>query len=195
MTDHDFTAGSLKAGPKRPFTQHSGPIHTIVIHYTWAITSDMAQVWKWHKARGWNGPGYHYLIRKDGSIEYGRPEWARGAHTRGHNDGTVGIAYEGGRIPGDDKNGHDTRTAAQKATMTRLIREIQARHPTADKVRGHRQLVATQCPGFDARAWWSKTKAQPAPDGAPAVTEPRSEGGWLAALINAILSIFGRGKA
>jgi N-acetylmuramoyl-L-alanine amidase len=190
----DFTT-PLVTGPRGPFTAHSGPVETIVIHYTWAETSDMAQVWRWHKARKFNGPGYHYLIRKDGSVEYGRPEWARGAHTRGHNDRTIGIAYEGGRIAGDDKNGHDTRTTAQRKTMTRLIRDIQSRRPSATKVRGHRQLVATQCPGFDAQAWWGKTKAQPAPKDAPALTEPRSEKiGWGAIIKAIFAAIFGGRK-
>lgn len=49
---HDFRSGPLREGPLYPFTRHSGPVHTVVIHYTWAIKSSMADVWRWHKARG-----------------------------------------------------------------------------------------------------------------------------------------------
>ena len=28
---------------------------------------------KWHKERGWSGIGYHYVIKRDGQIELGRP--------------------------------------------------------------------------------------------------------------------------
>jgi hypothetical protein len=86
--------------------------------------------------------------------------------------------------------------------MTRLILDIQKRHHKATKVRGHRQLVATQCPGFDAQAWWDKTKAKPARPGAPALTDgPRpqpAKPGAFAALITVmvtfILSLFGGRK-
>ena len=161
----------LERGPKGAFTRHSADPHTIVVHYTWATTSSMADVVSWHNARGFNGTGYHVLVRKDGSLEYGRPLWARGAHVRGYNDRTLGIAFEGGRIPGDNQNGHDTRTPAQKVAMMRAIRDWKERYPTINKVVGHRDLVATQCPGFDAAAWWAGTKSKPAPKGVPAITD------------------------
>jgi len=30
-----------------------------------------------HKGKGWAGIGYHFVVRKDGKIERGRPEWAK----------------------------------------------------------------------------------------------------------------------
>jgi N-acetyl-anhydromuramyl-L-alanine amidase AmpD len=39
---------------------------------------------------------YHYVIRRDGSIEQGRPEWQIGAHCVNHNAHSIGICYEGG---------------------------------------------------------------------------------------------------
>lgn len=165
---HDYTKAPLERGPRGPFTRHSGPVHTIVVHYTWAERSSMADVARWHAQRNFNGPGYHYLIRTDGSVEYGRPEWARGAHVLGHNDGTISIAYEGGRIAGS-QDGHDTRTPAQNLKLRKMIRNIKKRHPSIKKVVGHRDLTATQCPGFDVAAWWSKAKQKPTPRGVPAV--------------------------
>ena len=75
------------------------------------------QVRKWHLDRGFNDIGYHFLIRLDGTVEAGRPIETVGAHCKGHNANSIGIAYVGGL----DKNGRpkDTRTLPQKEAMRR----------------------------------------------------------------------------
>ena len=50
----------------------------------------------WHKARGWSGIGYHYVIRRDGRIESGRPVEQAGAHASGYNANSIGICLVGG---------------------------------------------------------------------------------------------------
>lgn len=197
---HDYSKGPLERGPRGAFTRHSGPVHTAVIHYPWTRPDQpttMAMIAGWHAKRNFNGPGYHILIRLDGSLEYGRPEWARGAHVAGHNDRTLGICYEGGRLAGSN-DGHDTRTPEQKRVMRQLILDLQKRHPELKRVVGHRDLAATQCPGFDVRAWWSKAKAKPAPAGAPAVDKEalaaRSPQGGFAAMVGALARLFTRGR-
>ena len=61
-------------------------------------TSSAAQIDTWHrKDRHYKfGIGYHYVIRRDGTIEPGRPEWMVGAHCLNHNAHSIGICYEGG---------------------------------------------------------------------------------------------------
>jgi N-acetylmuramoyl-L-alanine amidase len=56
----------------------------------------------------------------------------------------------------------DTRTEAQKEAMVRVIRDLLKRYPNA-KVVGHRDMpgAATQCPGFDAAAWWAEVNKKP----------------------------------
>ncbi len=49
-----------------------------------------------HRRRGFNGPGYHFYIRKDGRIVSTRPVEKIGAHAKGHNATSIGICYEGG---------------------------------------------------------------------------------------------------
>ena len=68
---------------------------------------------RWHRERGFNGIGYHYVIRLDGKLEKGRDVALAGAHCKGWNERSVGICYIGGL----DENGRpaDTRTNAQKA--------------------------------------------------------------------------------
>ena len=131
-------------------------ITLIVVHCS-AVKPDQlssaAQIDSWHRERGFHlGIGYHYVIRRDGTIEPGRPEWMIGAHcyVKGHhyNTHSIGICYEGGL----DARGQpdDTRTAAQKKTMRQLLEDLHQRYPRAMIV-GHRDLSHDRdCPCFDA---------------------------------------------
>ena len=131
-------------------------ITLIVVHCS-AVKPDQlssaAQIDSWHRDRGFHlGIGYHYVIRRNGEIEPGRPEWMIGAHchVKGHhyNTHSIGICYEGGL----DARGQpaDTRTAAQKATMRQLLEDLHQRYPRAMIV-GHRDLSHDRdCPCFDA---------------------------------------------
>ena len=111
-------------------------------------TSSAAQIDTWHRRDNhWKfGIGYHYVIRRDGTIEPGRPEWLIGAHCVNHNAHSIGVCYEGGLdIRGQPD---DTRTAEQKAAMRRLLEELHARYPRAF-ILGHRDLNPDKdCPGY-----------------------------------------------
>jgi N-acetylmuramoyl-L-alanine amidase len=54
------------------------------------------EIRRWHKDRGWDDIGYHYVIRRNGDVEIGRPENAVGAHVAGKNSTSVGICLVGG---------------------------------------------------------------------------------------------------
>lgn len=171
---HDYKAGPLERGPRGGFTRHSGAPHTIVEHYSWTVPgdgTDMARIAKWHEARNFNGPGYHILVHEDGTREFGRPLWARGAHVGGHNDRTIGVCWLGGRKRGSE-DGHDTRTDAQKRELEAIYSELRAQFPSIKRIVGHRDLTATQCPGYDVAAARAKKKQKPAPKDTPPVTRP-----------------------
>ena len=111
-------------------------------------TSSVEQINNWHLAKGWtNGCGYHYVIRRDGSIEKGRPDEMVGAHCLKHNRHSLGICYEGGL----DANGNhtDTRTPEQKESMRILLTELTKKYPKALIV-GHNTFSNKDCPCFDA---------------------------------------------
>ena len=108
-------------------------------------TSSAAQIDTWHRRQGWKlGIGYHYVIRRDGTIEPGRPEWMIGAHCKNHNAHSIGICYEGGLdIRGQPA---DTRTEAQKAAMRTLLEELHGRYPRAVIVGHHDLNPQKACP-------------------------------------------------
>ena len=104
---------------------------------------------RWHRARGFRCIGYHYVVTPDGNVETGREEQETGAHCLGHNATSIGVVYSGGL----DESGHpaDTRTPAQRAALTALLRVLRARYPQA-RIRSHRDFAAKACPCFDATA-------------------------------------------
>lgn len=103
---------------------------------------------RWHKARGWKGIGYHYVIYRDGSIHKGRPEEQVGAHCLNHNKHSIGICYIGG-MTADNKKAKDTRTPEQKAAIRALLVELRQSYPRA-LIMGHNVFANKSCPCFDA---------------------------------------------
>ena len=118
----------------------------IVIHHTGFPDVDKdstaADIHRFHQETNkWAGIGYHYLIRKDGTIEQGRRPEMIGAHAYGHNKTSVGVCLAGNFDIGKPT---ERQMAAVKELCTRLY--------TLDPMKkgvivGHRELNDTSCPG------------------------------------------------
>lgn len=104
---------------------------------------------RWHKQRGFDEIGYHYVIDLDGTIEAGRELEKVGAHCKGYNVESIGICYIGGADKKSLKP-RDTRTDEQKASLLLLLRYLKSRYPEA-VVYGHRDFSDKPCPCFDAK--------------------------------------------
>jgi len=105
-----------------------------------------------HRQQGWLSIGYHYVIRRDGTVEKGRPDTAQGSHARGVNDRSLGICLIGGV---DEKMRPEANfTNEQYAALRKLLAELKAKHPDAQII-GHRDVPGTRkaCPSFDVKAW------------------------------------------
>lgn len=125
-------------------------IDKIIIHCTATPRGrhvTVADIDRWHRARGFNGIGYHYLIYLDGTIHKGRPLEQVGAHCRGHNATSIGIAYVGG-VEADSMTPADTRTQAQKTALRTLVSSLLKLFPGAT-VHGHDEFAAKACPCFN----------------------------------------------
>ena len=134
-------------------------ITEVIIHCTATPQGrfvDVPTVNRWHRERGFRRSyqgktyhiGYHFLIGLDGEIWKGRPVEISGAHVKGRNGQTIGVAYVGGvDATGKPK---DTRTPAQKAALLKLLRRLLSEHPSIEKISSHRDYAAKACPSFDA---------------------------------------------
>ena len=109
----------------------------------------VADIDRWHKQRGWQGIGYHYVVYRDGSVHTGRPVEQIGAHCSGYNASSIGVCYIGG-CAADGKTQKDTRTPAQREALRDLVELLRAEYPGAT-VHGHREFAAKACPSFDVR--------------------------------------------
>lgn len=115
-----------------------------------------ADIRRWHLDKGWKDIGYHYVIRRDGTVEPGRAPNAIGSHVQGHNADSVGICMVGGI---DDKTWKpaDNFTAAQWKSLRTLVERLTKTYPAA-KVLGHRDFAGVNkaCPSFAAKVWAKK---------------------------------------
>ena len=137
-------------------------VDEIIIHYTATPEGEEfsnEQIKQSHLARGFSDIGYHYVIGLKGEIRPGRSETIAGAHCTGHNTRSIGVCYVGGcptrKTPNWQNIGKDTRTAAQEATLVKLVKELLRRYPGAT-VHGHKEFANKPCPGFDVKPWLKK---------------------------------------
>ena len=114
----------------------------IVVHYTASVDVPASTIKKWHLSNGWRDIGYHKVIRKDGSIEEGRPEGLPGAHTKGFNKESLAVVLTG-------SNRTQWYPADPQLTALRLVIDQWKKkyHIREDQIFLHRQLNSTECPG------------------------------------------------
>ena len=128
-------------------------IDEIIVHCTATPEGrdiSVEDITRWHIDRGFTTIGYHYVVLLDGTIERGRPEEQVGAHCKGHNSQSIGIAYVGGC----DKamRPKDTRTTPQRASLIHLLKELKVKYPKAT-IHGHNEFANKACPSFDVQKW------------------------------------------
>lgn len=111
----------------------------IILHHAEASNCTVEDINRWHLNNGWTGIGYHYFVRKDGTIYRGRPENAIGAHAVGANTNSIGICAEG-------RYNVETMPEAQKNAIKELIADIKSRYGNL-AVKGHKEVSNTSCPG------------------------------------------------
>ncbi len=129
-------------------------INKIIIHCTATpegrdvTTKDLR---RWHvEERGWSDIGYHFFIDLRGNVHECRPIERTGAHTKGHNWDSIGVAYAGGMSSdGEVSEPKDTRNDAQKDAMIDLLCQLHDAY--GGVICGHRDFSSKACPSFDAK--------------------------------------------
>ncbi|WP_110954953.1 peptidoglycan recognition protein family protein [Anaerosinus massiliensis] len=118
----------------------------IVIHHVGGTDLDVSseEIHKWHLANGWAGIGYHYVIRKDGTIERGRPRDAIGAHSYNYNKTSIGINLVGNFEIATPTSQQLESAGCLCAELCRIYGFL----PNKTTIRGHKDLNHdTLCPG------------------------------------------------
>jgi N-acetylmuramoyl-L-alanine amidase len=136
-------------------------INLIVVHCSATKPSmdvGAEEIKQWHtlpkpKGKGWRDIGYHYIIKRDGTIEKGREDNVSGAHVRGHNTGSLGVCLVGGIDNSGKPDSNFTRS--QYAALERLLTDLSEAYGNP-RITGHRMLDSGKpCPSFDIESWWN----------------------------------------
>ena len=128
----------------------------IIIHCSATSPShnvDIRDVDRWHRAQQFRMVGYHYFIKRDGTLQTGRPLMDGGAHATGYNEKSVGVCMAGG-VASDGVTPDANFTLAQWEQLTRIITELHEQFPGA-KIIGHNEVAKKDCPCFDVKKWWA----------------------------------------
>lgn len=135
----------------------SRKIKNIVLHCT--ATPQTAKVESiqryWRDVLKWKSPGYHRIIKPDGTVVKLAEDSQVCNGVAGHNSASIHISYIGG-VDAQNKP-LDNRTPEQLAAMAALVKEYHAKYPEA-RICGHRDFpkVSKACPSFDVAAWWEQ---------------------------------------
>ena len=123
---------SFGALTKRSRTQQ------IILHHA-VMNGGVEDIHRVHLNQGYSGIGYHYYVRKDGSIYEGRPSNTIGAHASGSNSNSIGICFEGNFE-------NEYMSDAQKNAGKELVAYLKDLYKIS-VVKKHCDVNATACPG------------------------------------------------
>lgn len=140
----------------------------IILHHAESKSCTADDIHRWHLANGWCGIGYHFFVRKDGSIYRGRPEGVVGSHAKGSNSDSIGICFEGSYMT-------ETMNQTQINAGRELVAYLKNKYGIS-KVQKHMDVCSTNCPGtnfpFDAIVNGTvATAPTPTPAAKPATSE------------------------
>lgn len=128
----------LRFNEKELVSRKLSNIVLIILHHRCG-DGDIESIHRQHLDRGWAGIGYHYYIRKDGTVFQGRPIEYIGAHCPNNNSKSIGICLEG-----DFRK--EQPTVKQLTACKELIITLKKRVPSIKRVLNHNDLYKTLCP-------------------------------------------------
>ncbi len=105
---------------------------------------DVSVMQEWHvEGRGWEDVGYHFFVRKDGTLQEGRSLEKIPAAQAGNNTDTIAICLHG--------LAEERFTKAQFDTLIRLCSEIDVAYDSLVTFHGHCEVSSKTCPVFAYR--------------------------------------------
>ena len=115
------------------------------------------EIRKWHvEDNGWDDVGYHYIIKRDGTVEVARAEAFQGAHAPAVNSKSIAICLVGGMA--EDGDAENNFTLEQFLSLKDLIKKIKMTNPNIVEIVGHCDVQDNKpnCPGFNLKEWLIK---------------------------------------
>ena len=146
------------------FRNVSREITEVVVHWTETPTNKnigSEEINEYHLASDLEGIGYHYVIRRDGSLQRGRPINMEGQHSplNNHNNRSIGVVFVGGiNVPSGTPNPENfvsvqSLTRSQFNTFDHICRAFYSTF-AGGQVVGHNDVDQTEDdPGFDVREY------------------------------------------
>jgi hypothetical protein len=125
-------------------------IKEIIFHCSASSFGDGEEIDRWHKDRGWDGIGYHFVIlngfrsagkynaKDDGIIEVGRPIEKAGAHCKGRNSNSIGVCLIGNNLFSANQ---------LYVAIPTLIKMIDPEGKL--EIHGHNEFSSKTCPNID----------------------------------------------
>jgi N-acetylmuramoyl-L-alanine amidase len=155
-TSYEFTMVSSMEELEAELRGATREITEVVIHWTANFIDQVnigsEDIHRIHQQRGFNGCGYHYIIKRDGTIQRGRPINIIGAHAKdfGHNNYSIGISHVAGyncvsSTPSSQRNKYisaESITAAQFKAQKDFLRTFYNVFP-GGQVLGHYQCTTS----------------------------------------------------
>jgi len=148
-----------KIEPPKP-TKHK--LDFIILHHTatdrdtttfTAVNDFHRQQWAFKSKLGFY-IGYQYFITANGRVYQGREDLEEGAHTKGHNQNTIGIC-----LTGDFDTEYPTHE--QLVSLNKLLDTLQDKYDIdVANIRGHRNFTQKTCPGDHLFQWLVEYKMQ-----------------------------------
>lgn len=104
---------------------------------------DIKVIRKWHvDERGWSDVGYHYFIKKNGTVQKGREIGVMGAGAKGWNEDSIHICVSGRKL----------FTANSLKSLESLIKSLLDRYPSINQIIGHCELDDNKtCPNYSTK--------------------------------------------
>jgi len=137
-------------------------VKKVIVHCTatrpdWMAVSTpdqkMDAIRTWHTEKGWSDVGYHLGIDRGGQVVLGRPMHKQGAHVKGENKNSIGIALFGGFGSSSEDQPLRNFTQEQMDALSVEIKKIKQQHGADVTVHGHNEFANKACPGFDVGDW------------------------------------------
>lgn len=124
------------------FYKPDRPVDRVFIHCT-ASDKDttVEEIRAWHTARNFDDIGYHFLIRRDGTVDAGRALDTTPAAQKGNNAGTIAICL----------NGLSIFTIEQIQSLVGLCMAIDTAYDHEITFHGHNEVANKACPVFNHR--------------------------------------------